>query len=137
MVYNDETGRENDAADDVSAQLDAGETLDKDIDDQLDEGFSPPDRPVRIDVPTQAEEERGLSLDELLSAEEPDVGAGDSENLFDETGGEVGDARAGRLVDTDQGEYADTEDELLGGDVGIDGAGASAEEAAVHVIDPR
>ena len=31
--------------------------------------------------------------------------------------------------------YSDTEKDLLAGDVGIDGAGASAEEAAMHVID--
>ena len=31
--------------------------------------------------------------------------------------------------------YADTDNDLLAEDVGIDGAGASAEEAAMHVID--
>ena len=44
-------------------------------------------------------------------------------------------ARAGRLVDEDEGLGPDVEKDLVGEDVGIDGAGASAEEAAVHVID--
>ncbi len=134
----DETGRENDAADDVSTQLDASETLlDRGVDDPLDEGYSPPDREPSVDVPTESEEQRGLSLDELLAAEEPDVGVGERANLYSEYGDEVGDQRAGRLVDADEGAYHDTEKELWAGDVGIDGAGASAEEAAVHIVDPE
>ena len=35
----------------------------------------------------------------------------------------------------DEGFGADTESDLLGSEVGIDGGAASAEEAAVHVID--
>lgn len=137
MADDDPTGRENDAADDVSVQLDSSETLlDRGVVDGLDEGYSPPDREPSVDVPTQSEEERGLSLDELLSAEEPDVGADEATNLFSESGGEVGDVRAGRLVDADEGAYSDTDKDLWAGDIGIDGAGASAEEAAVHVFDP-
>ncbi len=49
--------------------------------------------------------------------------------------GEVGDARAGRLVDADGGGLFDTEKDLIASDVGIDGAVASAEEAAMHVVD--
>jgi len=48
--------------------------------------------------------------------------------------GEVGDERAGRLVDPDEGLSTDTEKDLVGDDVGIDGAASSAEEAAVHVV---
>ncbi|UMG93375.1 DUF5709 domain-containing protein [Nocardioides sp. TF02-7] len=57
----------------------------------------------------------------------PDAEASDSD-------GEVGDQRAGRLVEPDQGGTEDTESDLLARDVGIDGAAASAEEAAVHVV---
>jgi hypothetical protein len=32
--------------------------------------------------------------------------------------------------------HTDTESDLIAEDVGIDGAAASAEEAAVHVVDP-
>ncbi len=136
MADDDPTGRENEAADDVSVQLDGSDTLlDRGLVDPLDEGWSPPDRQPSITVPTESEEQRGLSLDQLLAAEEPDVGTGDQANLFDENGDEVGDLRAGRLVDGDLGAYDDTDKDLWAGDIGIDGAGASAEEAAVHVID--
>ena len=49
--------------------------------------------------------------------------------------GEVGDRRAGRLVAEDYGVGEDTEQDMVAEDVGISGAGASAEEAAMHVID--
>jgi hypothetical protein len=137
MADDDPTGRENDAADDVSVQLDSADTLlDRGVVDGLDEGYSPPDREPSVRVPTASEEEAGLSLDELLSAEEPDVDAGPASNLYSEYGGEVGDVRAGRLVDGDEGAYVDTDKDLWAGDIGIDGAGATAEEAAVHVIEP-
>ncbi len=48
---------------------------------------------------------------------------------------EVGDARAGRLVAPDQGFGEDVDADLVADDVGIDGGAASAEEAAIHVID--
>jgi hypothetical protein len=126
-----------DGADGVAEQLDSAETLiDRGLVDQLDEGYTLPDREPSVHVPTEDEERRGLSLDELLSAETPEVRAEDDEpHLFDEVGREVGDTRAGRLVDSDLGDIDDTEKELWAGDYGIDGAGASAEEAAVHVID--
>lgn len=136
MADDDPTGRENEAADDVSVQLDSGDTLlYRGLVDPLDEGYSPPDREPSVGVPTESEEAEGLSLDQLLSAEEPEVDAGERSNLFSEYGDEVGDLRAGRLVDGDEGAYIDTDKDLWAGDIGIDGAGASAEEAAVHVID--
>ena len=49
----------------------------------------------------------------------------------------MGDARAGRLVDAGDGADADTDDELYARDEGIDGAAASAEEAAVHIVRDR
>ena len=55
----------------------------------------------------------------------------DDEELDD---GEVGEERAGRLVDPDEGLGEDTEKDLVADDVGIDGAAASAEEAAVHIV---
>ena len=39
------------------------------------------------------------------------------------------------MVAPDEGFGADTESDLLGREVGIDGGAASAEEAAIHVID--
>jgi hypothetical protein len=40
----------------------------------------------------------------------------------------------GRLVAPDEGAHEDTEKDLVAEDVGIDGAAASAEEAAMHVV---
>jgi len=120
----------------VSEQLTVGDTLsDRGVEDALDEGYSPPDREPSVHVPTESEEERGESLDDLLSAEEPEVWVEDDGNIFDESGEEVGDTRAGRLVDTESDGIADTEKDLIAGDVGIDGAAASAEAADMHVID--
>jgi uncharacterized protein DUF5709 len=134
----------------------------------LEQGYSPPERPLGIDKfgTTLAEEREGETLDQRLAEEEPDpnmtvdlvegepavrageggdvpddidLGSGDvPDDVFDEgvvDDGEVGDARAGRLVDPEAGGTGDTEKDLVGYDVGIDGAAASAEEAAVHVVD--
>lgn len=131
-----EPGSETDGNDGVAEQLSVEDALlDTRVDDVLDEGYSPPDREPRVHVPTEAEEARGESLDELLAAEVPEIWAQDEDNLFDESGDEVGGPRAGRLVSVGSDGFSDTEKDLLAGDVGIDGAGASAEEAAMHVID--
>jgi Family of unknown function (DUF5709) len=112
-------------------QLSQEDTLiDRGVDDLLDEGYSPPDK--------WREPRDNETLDELLSEEEPDPAMqfdddddeSDSEFIEDD---EVGDLRAGRLVAP--GEGVDEDSDLLANDVGIDGSAASAEEAAVHVID--
>jgi hypothetical protein len=59
----------------------------------------------------------------------------DDQPLGSEFEGEVGDERAGRLVSPDEGAHVDVDKDLIAGDVGIDGAAASAEEAAVHVVE--
>jgi hypothetical protein len=74
-------------------------------------------------------------LDERLDEEipEPDPYAvDDQDEILDD--GEVGDERAGRLVDPNEGIGPDVESDLVGNDVGIDGGAASAEEAAVHIV---
>ena len=38
-------------------------------------------------------------------------------------------------MDEDEGLGPDEEKDMIGEDVGIDGAGASAEEAAVHIVE--
>jgi hypothetical protein len=114
--------------------------------DVLDTGWSPAERPWAVDDwgTTEAEEAAGESLDGRLARELPDGvddegdGLGDSSDtdgeLLDD---EVGDVRAGRLVDADDGEDGDSDDELWARDEGIDGAAASAEEAAVHIVRDR
>ena len=107
-----------------------------DVEDELDRGYSPPEKysPAQGYGNTPYEEATGESLDQRVVQEEPEpdpYAEVPTENLDD---GEVGDERAGRLVDPDQGLGEDTEKGLVGDDVGIDGAAASAEEAAVHVV---
>ena len=147
----------NDGADDTydtysvdgEDQLPAEDTLADgsgadDVEDELDRGYSPPERYSAAEGfgNTPYEEEIGETLDQRVAQEIPEADpyveaekaadATERESLAD---GEVGDARAGRLVDPDQGLGEDTEQDLVGDDVGIDGAAASAEEAAVHVVD--
>jgi len=45
------------------------------------------------------------------------------------------DPRAGRLVAEDEGAHPDEEEDLVASDVGIDGGAATAEEAAMHVVE--
>ncbi|GAA1614686.1 DUF5709 domain-containing protein [Nonomuraea maheshkhaliensis] len=127
--------------------LDSADTLNGPPgDDPLDRGVVPPQRWSAV-----ADE----SLDRLLAAEEPDVIAefdGDRPGEFpwDENateaeisryaGEDVSEPRAGRLVSayTDVYEegasYLVVRDALVASDEGIDGGGASAEEAAIHVV---
>jgi hypothetical protein len=105
-----------------------------DPDATLDSGYSPPEAYRGEGFGTTADEQlQGESLDERLRQEEPepDPYAEPVEDLDD---GEVGGERAGRLVDPDGGIGEDLEKDLVGDDVGIDGAAASAEEAAVHIV---
>jgi hypothetical protein len=105
-----------------------------DPDATLDSGYSPPEAYRGEGFGTTADEQlQGESLDERLRQEEPDPDPYDEagEDLDD---GEVGGERAGRLVDPDGGIGEDLEKDLVGEDVGIDGAAASAEEAAVHIV---
>lgn len=127
------------SVDDETQPQSTGDSLvddDRGLDDPLDEGYSPPEKwsAAQGFGNTPLEESMGESLDQRLQQEvpEPDPYAAAEE---EPTGAQVGDERAGRLVEPDEGVRSDTEDDLVARDVGIDGAGAGAEEAAVHVID--
>lgn len=140
-------------------QLQSGETLvDRGVDDVLDEGYSPPDtaRGSNAWGTTAWEQSQDETIEQRIRQEEPDpdsaYGAPDNESGLDRAADEtvggddpdaipaeddfVGDtgARAGRLVAPDEGAHEDVEKESIGGDVGISGSGASAEEAAMHVV---
>ncbi len=125
--------------------LDAEDTLEYDgVDDPLDRGWSPPERPWAVEHTgvTAAERRQGETLDQRLAEELPDILAPDGDGIGDaeDTDGElldneVGAARSGRLVAPDEGAHEDEESALVATDVGIDGAAASAEEAAVHIVD--
>jgi hypothetical protein len=152
MTY-PEPSNADDAGLDQEGQLSAEDMLlDRGIDDALDEGYSPPEnyRGATAFGVTPAEEARGESLDERLRQEVPDgpdpadapltptdvdedgVWA-ESDEFADEE--EVGGERSGRLVDLNGGIGPDDEADLIGRDVGFDGGAASAEEAAMHIVE--
>ncbi len=126
--------------------------IDRGVDDVLDEGYSPAERYSSAERfgNTATEMREGETFEERLRQEEPDPGARLGDEADDDRGRdpleirpeddflgdrEVGNRRAGRLVDPDEGLGEDEEKDLIGDDVGIDGAAASAEEAAVHIVD--
>lgn len=121
-------------------QLPKQDTLDdRKVDDLLDEGYSPAERrPATHDVGTTAAEQRaGESLDQRLAQEQPEEDAYEQAQRPDGTvadDGRLPHERSGRLVAPDEGAHEDTEKDVVGTDVGIDGGAASAEEAAVHVV---
>lgn len=95
--------------------------LDRGVTDILDEGYSPPERDrANHHGETAWEEITGEGLDRRLAAERPD-----EDDPVDTT-------RSGRLVDSDDN---GRDGDRYATDAGIDGAGASAEEASVHIVD--
>ncbi len=148
--------------DESADQLQPEDTLvDEGIEDVLDRGYSPPDHePMGWSAGDERfSDEHSDSIDERIRQEVPDpvsaYGAPDNESGLDEArvGGNDPDSiapeddwfgdedtkerRAGRLVAQDEGLGADEDKDAWGRDVGIDGAGASAEEAAVHIVEER
>jgi hypothetical protein len=158
----DETRHESQDLEDYEVQ-DSTDTLDgAPGNDPLDRGVVPPERwsaGVRYGV-TEKEQSEGESLDQLLAEEEPDdtleltedeledddeapedvedfdedddAGDEDVDGLLLDDGP---DPRAGRLVAEDEGAHPDEEEDLVATDVGIDGGAATAEEAAMHVVE--
>ena len=127
---------------DTIDQLQPDETLiDRGVDDVLDEGYVSPDKwsPGMGYGNTPAEERQGETLEMRVAQEEPES-AGPDETPWnpDDEPREVGSVRAGRLVDANHGEAgADTTSEAVAFAVGIDGGAASAEEAAMHIIESQ
>ncbi|POX54504.1 hypothetical protein C3489_13655 [Streptomyces sp. Ru71] len=127
-----------------AAPLDLQDAVDeRTYDDTLDEGYSPPEKPLGVTKhgTTAAEQHDGETLDQRLAQERPDVQAPVGDGVGDLPGGEgepvdpeAGADRAGRLVAPDEGVRADTEKDAVAEDEGIDGGAAGAEEAAVHVV---
>jgi len=129
------------------------------VEDVLDRGFSPPDgaRSPHLWGTTAYEQRHEETIEQRITQEiaDPHTAYGAPENEsgldVDRIGGddpdaidadqdwvggpEVGRVRAGRLVAPDEDVDEDTEAEAWGRDVGIDGAAASAEEAAIHIIE--
>lgn len=136
----DQSGSEDSALLPQEEALDDGE-----IGDFLDEGYSPGERPLGIDEWGTTAREAGSHEDlghrlarevrERTGADDEDDGIGDASDtdgeLLDD---EVGGARAGRLVGPGSESEGYVGVEYWARDVGIDGGAASAEEAAVHVV---
>lgn len=115
-------------------QLQPDDTLiDRGVDDVLDEGYTTPENWSALQGfgNTPAEMRQGESLEMRIAQEEPVVVRDDSPWNPDREDREVGGRRAGRILD------ARSDGEVFGTDVGIDGGAASAEEAAMHVIEPE
>jgi Family of unknown function (DUF5709) len=126
--------------------------------DPLDRGVVPPER-WSGDIRRGGEQSE--SLDELLAEEESDTTLELTEDELEDDDEEDGedledfdedddagdedvdglllddgpDPRAGRLVAEDEGAHPDEEEDLVATDVGIDGGAATAEEAAMHVVE--
>lgn len=136
-VYQPQQAEASDPVD----QLDVEDTLDhRELTDVLDEGYSPPERPWAVEDrgTTGSEQHSGEALEGRLARELPETADPPGDGVGDIPDGEgepwddeVGTVRAGRLtreLDLDE------PDSMAGEDVGIDGAAASAEEAAMHVV---
>lgn len=160
MTDRESTGSDTESMDvydlDDEDQLQPEDTLDdRGVEDLLDEGYSPPERPRGVDAfgTTVAEQRQGESIERRLAHEEPDpanaiedplvdwdmMGSDDPDAVSADDDflgdGEVGDRRCGRLMAPDEGAHEDTEPDMVADDVGIDGGGASAEEAAMHIVE--
>ncbi len=149
----DETRHESADLEDYEVE-DASDTLINEPEgDPLDRGVAPPERwsaGMRYGT-TDDEQESGESLDQLLAEEEPDPALdldedddvpedSDDEDEADEyldglLLDDGPDPRAGRLVAEDEGAHPDAEADQVARDAGISGGAASAEEAAVHVVE--
>ncbi|MDT0446423.1 MULTISPECIES: DUF5709 domain-containing protein [unclassified Streptomyces] len=115
-----------------------------DLDETLDEGYSPPEKPLAVnDYGTTAAEQREReTLDQRLAEEVPEVSEPAGNGIGDQPGmaGEPmaaelsGEDRAGRLVRADNETLRRT-DGIAAADVGIDGGAAGAEEAAMHLAE--
>jgi hypothetical protein len=149
----DETRHESADLEDYSIQDPADSLLAEPDVDPLDRGVAPPERwsaGMRFGT-TADEQDEGESLDQLLAEEEPDDALdldGDDDLPEDDEDTDEADEyldglllddgpdpRAGRLVAEDEGAHPDEEADLVARDVGIDGGAASAEEAALHVVE--
>lgn len=120
--------------------------------DPLDAGVIPPQKwsaGMRFGT-TAREQQEGESLDQMLAEEEPDIARETDEGQPDDVAGGQGsadediaglrgdhgpDPRAGRLVAKNAGIGPAAEPDLVARDAGVDGDAASAEEAALHVVE--
>jgi len=136
-----------DRSDAAQAQLPPEDTLLRHGEpDPLDEGWSPPDFPrAGLYDETPLDEELGETIDRELHEEEPETWEDDAQGTQDEEDAydvrhdlypDGADPRAGRLA-ADPDALDGRGNDVFADDEGISGGGASAEEAAVHVVADR
>jgi hypothetical protein len=109
------------------------DVLERELGDPVDQIDPPRGELIDTDETTDARAATAADLadpeaDALVEAE-----GGDTDVPTDDFDEEQ--PRAGRLVEPDEGLESDTESDMIAYDAGISGAGASAEEAAVHLTD--
>ncbi|MDT0166393.1 DUF5709 domain-containing protein [Actinotalea sp. AC32] len=133
--YGDTTATSPDpetAAEGDTNQLQQDDTLlDRGVDSILDEGYSPPEHPTGNRLETHLDQALGERLDDKLAQEEPEVWDAQDEPV---AGARESD-RAGRLAADEASATGEPTSSTMATDVGIAGSGATAEEAAVHVVD--
>src|SRR5882757_6816203 len=123
MTGSDEDGRGDDVYQPDGSEiredtgpLDPEDTLlDRGLQEALDEGYSPPERPYAVEDTgtTGSEQHTGESLDQRLRREVPDEQPPDGDGLGDSTDSdgelldpEAGGPRSGRLVSPDEGAHS-------------------------------
>ncbi|MFP1624371.1 DUF5709 domain-containing protein [Streptomyces sp. 5K101] len=129
---------QNRPSDDLDMENVIGE---RDLDDMIAEGYSPPERPLGVGRygTTGEEQQAGETLDQRLAQEMPDVAPPEGNGIGDQVDGDgepvdelAGEERAGRLADVED-PAPRRPSHIVARDVGIDGGAASAEEAAMYV----
>ena len=122
---------------DESEQLDqiqeADSLIDRGVEDVLDEGYTAPEQwsAAQGFGNTPEEMRQGETINQRVKQEEPEKKPAEVEWNASGEDREVGRERAGRLMHV-QGPGGEA---ILGSDVGFSGGAASAEEAAMHIID--
>lgn len=112
--------------------------IDRGVDDLLDEGYVAPDNwsPAQGFGNTPEEMRRGETIEQRISQEQPEESPR-IKGRWNPSGEEreVGAIRAGRLIHDPNETLGNSGRHSTGHDVGIAGGAASAEEAAIYIID--
>lgn len=125
---------------DQAEQWQQADTLiDRGLADPLDEGYVAPDNwsVGQGFGNTVAEARQGETIDQRIKQEMPEHDPNKLTGPWNPNNEdrEVGTKRAGRLVDTGNGYKVGTDKDVVAEDVGIAGGAATAEEAAMHIIE--
>ncbi|MEV7558349.1 DUF5709 domain-containing protein [Streptomyces sp. NPDC089795] len=139
--HGDEVYQPHEGDDPAQASPDMDNALDEPtLDETLDTGYSPPERPYAVNDPATTAEGRhtGETLDQRLAREVPEPDGDEATwNEFADESDEAprsGPVRAGRLAPADE-TGPSRHISVVAHEVGISGGAASAEEAAMHIVE--